>query len=316
MSLLERVTKNILKPGYVNVATPAIWAVSSRYPIGTNVFESDWDVLIVLDTCRVDALREIAPDHDWMPDPYDIGRIMSVGSATKEWVASTFIDRYEDEISNTVYVTGTHQPDTVLNQQIYPEDDLGIWAPTNWHTVRGDMLEALVSANDYARPPINGGMHPAIITDIAIEEYRERNPDRMIVHYTQPHHPYSSQAMMHGREMTDKEEDPFTYLMQGGRRDVVWRHYIDELEHALPFVERLLDAINAPESVVTADHGDAFGEFGFYSHPMASFVPPLRWVPWAEVGSAGESDYQPTFDRQQDRYQPPEEQLKQLGYAD
>lgn len=315
MALLEWTTKNVLKPGYENVATPVIWAVHSRYPLGTNVFEFDWDVLVILDTCRVDALQDVASDYDWLPGSGDIDSIMSVGSATKEWTASTFIDKYEDEISETVYVTGTHQTDTVLNHREMPDDDAGVWAPTEWRTVTGNTLKDLVRANDYARPPINGGMHPAIVTDIAIEEYRKQNPERMIVHYTQPHHPYSSDAMMHGREMTLAEQDPFTYLMRGGDRETVWDHYINELEHALPFVERLLNAVNAPEAAITADHGDAFGEYGFYSHPFASFVPPLRWVPWAELSFPGESDYEPSFNREgTDQFQAPEEQLKQLGY--
>jgi hypothetical protein len=36
--------------------------------IGTNVFDRDWDVLILLDTCRVDALREVKSERSSVGD--------------------------------------------------------------------------------------------------------------------------------------------------------------------------------------------------------------------------------------------------------
>jgi len=35
--------------------------------------------------------------------------------------------------------------------------------------------------------------------------------------------------------------------------------------------------------VVTADHGEAFGEEGVWEHHIETHIPPLMEVPWLEV---------------------------------
>jgi hypothetical protein len=43
-------------------------SVSTRVDVATNVFEKDWDVLVVLDACRVDALRAVQDEYDFIDD--------------------------------------------------------------------------------------------------------------------------------------------------------------------------------------------------------------------------------------------------------
>lgn len=42
--------------------------LTSRYPIGSNVFEENWDLLVVLDACRVDALRAVEDEYPFVGD--------------------------------------------------------------------------------------------------------------------------------------------------------------------------------------------------------------------------------------------------------
>jgi hypothetical protein len=315
--LKQRLLRGVLKPLYGSAAVPTILAIESRLLVGTNVFSRDWDVLVILDTCRVDALQEASNEYKWLPPGDKIGSIFSTGSATKEWIAATFTERYREEIENTVYVTSTSQSKRVLEDRVFPEDQEGIWAPTNWQTVEATALHELVNAWEYARPEIGFGLHPAILTDIAIEEYRTREPDRMIVHFAHPHHPFGLDAVMENREMTMAEEKPFDYLMQGGNRDEVWELYMRKLEIALPYVGRLLSAVDAPKAVISADHGDAFGEFSFYSHPFCAPIPSIRKVPWAEFERPGEDDYEPRFDRSlTTKKRGAETLLRDLGYQE
>ncbi|MFB6225192.1 MAG: hypothetical protein ABEI13_01925, partial [Candidatus Paceibacteria bacterium] len=47
----------------------AAWmTATSHHPVGINVLDLEWDTLILLDTCRVDALREVAPEYDFLND--------------------------------------------------------------------------------------------------------------------------------------------------------------------------------------------------------------------------------------------------------
>lgn len=86
---------------------------TKHYPIGTNVFEPDWDALIILDACRVDALVELAPEYEFLRD---IDSILSVGSSSFEWTNQTFRTTYEKEIGNTAYVTQNDFHDQILGR--------------------------------------------------------------------------------------------------------------------------------------------------------------------------------------------------------
>jgi len=78
---LEKVRKGLKNPSRVldqvildyTYRTPAIGLNGIR-TIGTNVFDREWDVLIVLDTARVDALRVVADEYDF------IGQVDSIWS--------------------------------------------------------------------------------------------------------------------------------------------------------------------------------------------------------------------------------------------
>ena len=64
----------------------------------------------------------------------------------------------------------------------------------------------------------------------------------------------------------------------------------------LDTVEELLQNVDAEEVVVTADHGDAFGEYGVYSHPMGVPHPHVRRVPWARTTAEDIGEYTPRPD--------------------
>lgn len=67
------------------IALAGLFGLSSRTSFGTNVFERDWDLLVVLDTCRVDTLRHVSDEYDFLDD---VGAMWSVGSSIREWVAA------------------------------------------------------------------------------------------------------------------------------------------------------------------------------------------------------------------------------------
>ena len=52
---------------------------TSRYPIGTHVFELEWDILVILDTCRVDAMRAVSQDYDFISN---VNKIWSLGGTS------------------------------------------------------------------------------------------------------------------------------------------------------------------------------------------------------------------------------------------
>ena len=50
----------------------------------------------------------------------------------------------------------------------------------------------------------------------------------------------------------------------------------------------LVRNLDAEQVVISADHGNAFGELSVYGHPPSVHIPALRRVPWVEVDAEDE----------------------------
>jgi hypothetical protein len=73
-------TRGLLQSIYY-VYAGALLSVETRLPIGTNVFDQKWDLLIILDACRVDSLRAVADEYDFLTT---IDSMWSVRSTSNE----------------------------------------------------------------------------------------------------------------------------------------------------------------------------------------------------------------------------------------
>lgn len=289
----------------------ATMSIFSRRPLGTNVFERDWDVLLILDTCRVDALKEVASEYDFIEE---VNSITSVGSCSPEWIAGTFTESYREMIENTVYVSANAFAERVLKNRQFPETGRGIsW--TNWDTVQDTDLLELDQPWQYAPDPPHGHIRPEHLTDRAIANHREHEPERLIVHYSQPHPPYTANADQEGRSLRDYEDDPRTYLKNGGDLERVWEAYLDNLRFVLDEVEVVLQNVEADTVAISADHGEAFGEWGVYWHLAGLPHPKLKKVPWVITTAENSGQFEPSLNPRK-REKEVHEHLRDLGYID
>ncbi|USZ71457.1 hypothetical protein [Natronosalvus halobius] len=303
------IRSRLVSAGY-DVYLSAALSAFSRYPIGTNVFQREWDVLVLLDTCRVDALREVAPEYDFLSD---IDAMTSVGSTSSEWIACTFVDEYREEVAETIYVSANGFDEPILCQGMLPGHDRR-FAWTNWSTLSERDLLKLDQVWKYAPKPEHGHVRPRHVTDRAITHARDHEPDRLVVHYSQPHEPYVANADAEGRgELYDYEKRPWTYLQNGGDFETVWAAYLDNLRLVLDEVSVLIQSIDAEEVAISADHGEAFGEWGINRHPMAIPHPKIKRVPWATTVAKDTGEYEPTLE-ERDQSRDVEGHLENLGY--
>ena len=304
---------SILRKCY-NFYSSAWTAATSRYPLGTNIYEKEWDAVLILDTARVDALHEVAPEFDFLTN---VGSIVSVGSTSSEWLANTFRKEYCDEIAQTAHVTANSHAKRVLVRGIYPDPQFqGRFDRTAHNMVSEDDFLILDQPWEYIDYEGVGHTPPKYITDRAIAVARELSPKRLVVHYSQPHAPYSAQAIAEGREQYAYEQDPFDALQRGTPLENVWDSYLDELRRVLESVELLLKNLDANQVVISADHGEAFGEWGLYGHYQGMPHPHVKRVPWAITTASDSETYEPTVEPQDTATQTVEEQLKALGYAE
>jgi hypothetical protein len=241
----------------------ALQAAGRRLPYGTSVYEREWDVLVVLDGCRVDTLRAVAPEF---PALGPVEAAWSVGSSSSEWLERTF-DPDRAPVDRTVLVTGNTWTDRYL--------DAGAF-------------RALDEVWKYAWDEELNTVPAAAVTDRALAAARDREPDRLVVHYMQPHHPFVPDPLAGDDGLartgaTSSETNPWVLLRQGEMSvERVRAAYRANLRYVLEEVTALVGNV-AGRVAVTADHANLFGEWGLYGHPMQTPVPALLRVPWSET---------------------------------
>ena len=267
----------------------ALWnIITSRHQYGKNIYSESWDLLIILDACRVDALAEVKDEYEFLED---VSSIQSVGSTSKEWVERTFIGEYASEVSETTYITANGYSHHLEADRGDPLDyavfsDSYLKSSIDWErfikdsTVDTSDFERFISVFDLDGLPYSDHTRAENLTDVTIECGRTFSPNQCIVHYMQPHAPYIGRNK---QDLAEHESDPFGYLQRGGDYDTVWNAYLDNLRYVLDHVGVLLSNYSADTVVITADHGDLFGEWGLYNHGPGILQPDLRTVPWIET---------------------------------
>jgi hypothetical protein len=262
--------------------------VGKRYNYGTPMWDEDWDICVVLDACRWDLVPEV--DREFLTEDWKY----SVASSSGEWIPKTFSGR---DNSTVAYVTANPYSKTLLSKEDFFILD-EVWKygfDTDIRTIPAD-----------------------VVTDEAIRAWN-RDPDQLIVHYMQPHHPFIPKPMDEGLPRQDFDSQPWDNVWHKLRkdevdRDEVWQGYVANLNYVLDHVETLLENTSG-EVLITADHGNLLGEFGMYAHPDWVPLPALKRVPWVKTEAENVGSYEPTDHPSQKQEQTSRsEQLEALGY--
>ncbi|QLC34014.1 hypothetical protein EFA46_007285 [Halarchaeum sp. CBA1220] len=238
-----------------------------------DVFERDWDVLVVLDACRSDLMAAVADDYDWLTHEDDVD---SAGATSSEWLTETFGRLPTDALADVGYVTGNPYSDD------YVDHDGFAFVDEVWRYGWDDDLGTVP-----ARP----------ITDRAIAAGRERDAERLVVHYMQPHFPSVPRGDGDGvslEQFGDVSLSVWEELRFGWRDpDDVWADYVANLRYVLEEVALLVENLDAERVAVTADHGNALGERHLYGHVGGVSTPELRAVPWCVTDARDTGSHEP-----------------------
>lgn len=278
----------------------------------TNIYERDWDLLIILDACRVDTMEEIAVEYDFLPEkiPY----ITSVAGGSPRWLANTFSEEWISEITQTGYISANPHTRRVLSDEMDglftevggPEDrlsDFEYFAPI-WETHWDTELETVPAR---------------AVTDHLIQYYRSHPARRTIAHYMQPHFPSVPDPIGDGMDIDNEahwnSEDVWTLLKEGEISvNDAYDSYVQNLRYVLDEVKLVLSNVDAEKVIITADHGNAFGEWGEYGHGI-SCISSIRNVPWIETSAQDRGEYTPQVELSTNRDKTSvEEKLRALGY--
>lgn len=288
------------------------------YPIWAR---DDWDVLVVLDACRTDLMREVINEYPELPDADDVETFWSNASCSIDWINRNF-NGYPEHAERAGYVTANpfadHDWPDAKNANL-GDSDVGYFAPlyrTDWQDVK----------------PGIATVPPEAVTDRTIATWRDRDGlgiDRLVAHYMQPHEPYITRPEWGAGDhkllenLIDPSKEAGSSIWPKLREgeivmDEFWAVYKDNLRWVLDDVtERLLPNVEG-RVVLTADHGNALGEWGEWHHPPGAIGPSVRRVPWVAVEATDTKRIQPDrgFGSEEPEEQSVEKQLAALGYVE
>jgi hypothetical protein len=222
---------------------------------GIDVFEEDWDNLIILDACRYDAFEKLHSIDG------ELKSKTSRGSMSREFARGNFSDK---SLTDTVYVSANF---------CFPE---------MYEELNTELHEFIPVHYDMPDLPT---ARPESVTEEALHA-NERFPNkRLIVHYMQPHWPYIG-ASAERIEQPDDHHGMHSTIKSNGlsRRDVL-SLYKENVELVLSEARQLVNAFSG-KTVITADHGELLGErqrpipVRNYGHPSGVYVDELVTVPW------------------------------------
>ena len=236
---------------------------------GTYLLKERWDNLIILDACRYDTFKR----------QFETGGIrgrlearISRGSETKEFLSQNF--GTFGSARDIVYVTANPWVSRNFKGKfhaIVPVWKDG-WSTENNTVVPGEMYRQAIQAN---------------------QTYPDK---RLIIHFVQPHRPFLDYAKV---DWWKDKAPPYRFRLVWGSvaeegrsllevmddKTMMW-FYERNLKMVLPYVQKLLDALKGV-TVVSADHGEAFGEWlhsmvpiRVYGHPGHTRIPGLTRIPW------------------------------------
>lgn len=267
---------------------------------GIDIFDRDWDTLLILDACRYDLFEQVSDL------PGELESVISRGSATEEFIRGNFHGR---QFHDTVYVTAS--PMLSRHRDTYDtefHDVINVWQEDGWDE---DFRTVL----------------PGVVTRAALRA-REQYPNkRLLVHYMQPHYPFVGPT---GQEYFDLDRLDFQWEEFLGDSsemsdEIIWDAYRENLELVLPDVMELFQSMQG-KHVVTADHGNVIGSRSFpvpireYGHPSGVYTESLVRVPWLTYQNgtrpAIESDRPVNRHGDDTAGELARERLQELGYVD
>lgn len=234
----------------------------SRDTSGTNVYDLEWDVLIVLDTVRPDWVREVIDDFERL---YYDRSIRSVGGRTIEWVSRTFSESSNCD-DQTFYIHGSKFGTRASNYEDVEEK----WVKTD------ELKHTYASAEK--------------VTNEAKRYFQDTVDQKTIIHYCQPHYPvFTEDETGVGTIEETRRGAQYVYSKHGSLEgseyalDKVREYHIRNLKYVLEYVDDLIESIDDKRVLITGDHGQMMGDRGIVGHPPGLSNDSVREVPLVKV---------------------------------
>ena len=246
---------------------------------GHYILKENWDNLIILDACRFDVFKEEIKKWNIKGElEYRISR----GSWTVPFLLENFknIKDKNLELNDIVYITANPYVSALFR----------------------DMFYKIIPVWDFGWDESLKTVPPKRVYEAALKAKLRYPRKKLIIHFIQPHEPFVNlrentatgfsrlrhAVLSENSENTIKHDVSIWDLVEKGviDRDDAIKGYIENLRWVMPYVIRLCKVLPG-KTVITSDHGEAFGEkihplipIRVYGHPDKVRIRPLIIVPW------------------------------------
>jgi hypothetical protein len=230
----------------------------------TLLSESHWDYCIILDACRWDTFCGVYGRT--------VSKVISPGSSTFEWAKANFVDVDSRKVDNILLVTAN---------PIFSKEHFSL---KGW---RFSLKECISVWKDGWDEEV-GTVRPHKMVKACCEALL-RSDSRAIFHFLQPHSPFIGDPSI--TRSVRRDDQPTVMpnrtvwdMLESGAIGMkeVQDAYEGNLRLVLEWVKKLVGVLNG-RVVITSDHGNLFGEYGLFGHPIGIHVPELVTVPWLEM---------------------------------
>jgi len=260
-------------------------------PNGIDIFDKDWDNLIILDACRFDYFRDTAD----LP-----GRLesqISRAGTTKEFISANFSGK---QIYDTVYVSANG------------------WYSYIHEDIDADIFK-FISLNQDENREEYGATPPETVVKEVKRTHKEFPNKRLIIHFVQPHAPYIGEYGQ--KKFGQYPAEPLEKLSKRpeASKKTIRRAYRENLKYVLNYIPELLDILPG-KTVITSDHGELLGEqlgifpCELYGHFEGVYVEELVNVPWNIIESDNRKTITEDWPLEDEFGTDVRKQLEQLGY--
>ena len=251
---------------------------------GVYILEESWDNMIILDSCRFDVFKD---SYRNFIKKGNLECKISRGAHTSLFLIENFSSERNEDI---VYITANPHVDKLVRNKFY--HIIPVWKD-GWN----EKLQTVL---------------PETVYNYTVHCLMKYEGKRLIIHFLQPHYPYigfvtNDDSLRRVRESLLSNVDFISSRKHLGNlftvygadiyalidKDKHFEVYKKNLDFVLPYVEKLINILPG-RTVVTADHGEAFGEkihplipIKVYGHISTNYIgirtPSVIKVPWLVV---------------------------------
>lgn len=278
----EVVAKSLLRPYVAARQRRLRQQVPAQIDLLDELRSRDQYTLLVFDTGRYDYMAPLLRDAF----EGEVRQTFSHARDTFEWASKTWLGDYDD----VTYITGM----VPVSDEI-PDFDAEDFRLRYDGINPGDSIGQIVKLWETHWDSTVATVPPETVTDVALDY---ASADKLVVHYAQPHSPYIGTPQLLGHSETTSaepkqgrpnDEPIWERVRTGDVSDAYLRAAY--LGNAVRAIEAVTPLVQERDTVVaTADHGEALGEYGMYTHDRSPH-PKRRSVPWMEIDGLCEREY-------------------------